>query len=153
MNQDLNWWIELAIRWTHVFAGIMWVGATYYFTWLDGRFVELEARAKKNPDDKNPEKLVWMVHSGGVYLVEEGKNPRVVSPTLHWSKWEAVTFCIRGFLLFRLMYSRGDRLVIFGDALFRLEAAIWLTVGMIRAAWLFYALLCKFCRNDIPGII
>ena len=47
MNQNLSWWIELAVRWTHVFAGIMWVGATYYFTWLDGRFVELESRSGK----------------------------------------------------------------------------------------------------------
>ena len=45
MDFHLNEFIELALRWAHVFAGIMWVGATYYFTWLDGRFVELEETA------------------------------------------------------------------------------------------------------------
>ena len=30
-------WINLLLRWTHVFAAILWVGTTYYFTWLDGQ--------------------------------------------------------------------------------------------------------------------
>ena len=25
------------MRWTHVFSAILWVGSTYYFTWLDGQ--------------------------------------------------------------------------------------------------------------------
>ena len=62
MNAFLNQWLELILRWVHVFAGIMWVGATFYFTWLDGRFTELEEHAQKNPDDKNPEKF------GATYL-------------------------------------------------------------------------------------
>lgn len=73
--------LNLILRWAHVFAGILWVGATYYFTWLDGRFVELEKKASQNPSDKNPEKLVWMVHSGGFYLVEKEKNPRLLPLT------------------------------------------------------------------------
>ena len=58
MHLDLYTWMEIALRWANVFAGIMWVGATYYFTWLDGRFTDLEKKAKANPDDKNPEKLM-----------------------------------------------------------------------------------------------
>jgi uncharacterized membrane protein len=153
MSQDFNWWLELAIRWTHVFAGIMWVGATYYFTWLDGRFNELEEKAKKNPGDKNSEKLVWMVHSGGFYLVEKGKNPRLQAQTLHWFKWEAAITWITGILLFSLMYYRGSMLVAFEDAPISLKAAIWLSLGMIAAAWVLYDLLWKFCRNEIAGLI
>ena len=152
MNQNLNWWIELAIRWTHVFAGIMWVGATYYFTWLDGRFTDLEEKAKKNSDDKNPEKLVWMVHSGGFYLVEKEKNPRLQAQTLHWFKWEAGITWITGFFLFGLMYYHGKLLVAFEDAPISLTAAIWLSLGMIVGAWVLYDLLWKFCRNEIAGI-
>ena len=63
---DFSQWLELALRWAHIFAGIMWVGATFYFTWLDGRFNELEKSEKAG--DKS-EKNVWMVHSGGFYLV------------------------------------------------------------------------------------
>jgi uncharacterized membrane protein len=152
MSHDFNWWIELAVRWTHVFAGIMWVGATYYFTWLDGRFTELEERAKRHPEEKNPEKLVWMVHSGGFYLVEKEKNPRLQAQTLHWFKWEAAVTWITGILLFILMYYRGSLLVAFEDAPISLKMAVWLSIGMIAAAWVLYDLLWKFCRNEIAGL-
>jgi uncharacterized membrane protein len=75
MNQDLNWWIELAIRWTHVFAGIMWVGATYYFTWLDGRFVELEEKAEKIPTTKTPRNSSgWSI--AAVFISSKRSNSR-----------------------------------------------------------------------------
>ena len=35
MNYVVREWLNLAVRWTHVFAAIMWVGQTYFFTWLD----------------------------------------------------------------------------------------------------------------------
>lgn len=152
MTHELNSWFELAIRWAHVFAGIMWVGATYYFTWLDGRFVELEEKAKANPDDKNPEKLVWMVHSGGFYLVEKIKQPAMLAHKLHWFKWEAGITWITGILLFILMYYRGNLLVPYEDALLSNKAAIGLSVGMILAAWVIYDLLWKFCKNEWLGI-
>ena len=50
MDPIVNEWIKLILRWVHVFAGIMWVGTTYFFTWLDGRFVELEEEAKAGGD-------------------------------------------------------------------------------------------------------
>ena len=59
------------MRWIHVFAAIMWVGQTYYFTWLDGQFGKLEAAKQAAGDGKAPE--LWMVHSGGFYTVEKQK--------------------------------------------------------------------------------
>lgn len=98
MNYTLQEWISLAFRWTHVFAGIMWVGATYYFTWLDRRF------HTSDPDE------VWMVHSGGFYRVTKTKTP---SPqhTLHWFKWEAMITWVSGLLLLILVYYIGGLLV------------------------------------------
>src|ERR1700704_4928142 len=98
-------WADLILRWTHVFAGILWVGTTYYFTWLDGRFSELEAGAREGgvglgttsiPQDKH----VWMVHSGGFYLVEKQKAPKVMPGKLHWFRWEAAITWLSGVLLF-----------------------------------------------------
>ena len=40
-------------------------------------------KTPKNPD-KEKEKYVWMVHSGGFYLVEKQKNPQLLTQTLHW---------------------------------------------------------------------
>jgi len=58
-------WLNIALRWTHVFAAIMWVGQTYFFTWLDHTF--------------HHERQVWMVHSGGFYVVDKQKEPKSCS--------------------------------------------------------------------------
>jgi len=153
MSSFWNQWLELALRWAHVFAGIMWVGATFYFTWLDGRFTALEDRARKNPDHKNPEKFVWMVHSGGFYLVEKQKNPQLMTQTLHWFKWEAGITWITGILLFALMFYHQGLLVNFEESPLSKAASIWLSLGMIAAGWASYDLVWKFCKNAILGII
>ena len=149
MESQIMDWLNLILRWAHVFAGIMWVGATYYFTWLDGQFVALEKRAAKNPGDKNPEKFV---HSGGFYLVEKEKNPRLLSQTLHWFRWEAGITWITGILLFGLMYYHGSMLVSFEDSPISQKAAIGLSLGMIAAGWVVYDLLWKFCKIEILGV-
>src|ERR1700694_5283840 len=90
LSYQLHEWLKLAFRWTHVFAAIMWVGQTYFFTWLDHTF--------------GSEKQVWMVHSGGFYIVDKQKKPELLSQTLHWFKWEAMFTFISGFLLLILVY-------------------------------------------------
>jgi uncharacterized membrane protein len=149
---DLKDWTELILRWTHVFAAIVWVGATFYFTWLDGRFTELEKKTKENPGAEQ-EKFVWMVHSGGFYLVEKQKNPQLLTQTLHWFKWEAATTWLTGMMLFAYMYYDHGLLVNFEDSPISKTAAIWLSLGMIVAAWVIYDLLWKFCRNYLVGVI
>ena len=85
LDPTLSEWLNLLFRWIHVFAGIMWVGTTYYFTWLDARLTEEEKAALNTGDVAS----VWMVHSGGFYVVERRKTPDLVSRTLHWFRWEA----------------------------------------------------------------
>jgi uncharacterized membrane protein len=143
-------WIELILRWSHVFAGIMWVGATYYFTWLDGRFVELEKKAEKG---ENAEKFVWMVHSGGFYLVEKQKRPQLMPQTLHWFKWEAAFTWITGFLLFGLLFYHGGYLTDLEGGALSKGAAIGLSFGLFIAGWVVYDLLWKFCKNEMVGVV
>ena len=28
-------WLQLLIRWVHLITGIAWIGASFYFVWLD----------------------------------------------------------------------------------------------------------------------
>ncbi|HYE16476.1 MAG TPA: urate hydroxylase PuuD [Pyrinomonadaceae bacterium] len=94
-------WLNLAARWFHVFAGILWVGTTFFFTWLDGRFTEEEKKAggKGEPGE------VWMVHSGGFYVVGKRKQPG--QRELHWFRWEAALTWLSGVVLLVLLYYIG----------------------------------------------
>src|SRR5579859_6067498 len=123
-------WLNLAIRWTHVFAGIMWIGQTYFFTWLDHRLHE-------EPD-------VWMVHSGGFYLVNKHGLDAMRSQKLHWFKWEAATTWLSGLALFILVYYMGG--------LFH-GRQVWTSVGLLVAAWIIYDLLWMTRINETAGAV
>jgi uncharacterized membrane protein len=155
MNFDFKEWLHLALRWTHVFAGILWVGTTYYFTWLDGRFVELE-KLSKDPDAKpgeESEKNIWMVHSGGFYRVEKQKVPNVMPEKLHWFRWEAFLTWLTGFLLFVIVYYHGGLMVEFEGSRITAHQAIGLSLGLILAAWVIYDLLwmSPLFKNEMLG--
>ncbi len=94
MNYTLHEWLNLSVRWFHVFAGILWIGATWYFTWLDRRF-----------HTTDPEE-VWMVHSGGFYRVQKLSKPSG-SHNLHWFKWEAALTWLSGIVLLIIVYYLG----------------------------------------------
>jgi uncharacterized membrane protein len=85
-------YVNLAFRWIHVFAAILWVGTTFFFTWLDGRL--------------SRQSQVWMVHSGGFYTVEK-KGPTVPAGALHWFRWEAAVTWFSGILLLGMVYHGG----------------------------------------------
>jgi uncharacterized membrane protein len=130
---DFMEWINLALRWTHIFAGIMWVGATYFFTWLDGRFTDL-LKAKTNEND------VWMVHSGGFYRVEKQKVPAVMPKTLHWFKWEAAITWLSGVLLLVYVYYYGGLMV---DETMNESTALAVGIGVLILSWPVYDFLWK----------
>jgi uncharacterized membrane protein len=152
MSPQMNEWIEMLLRWAHIFAGIMWVGATFYFTWLDGRFNELEKQADKG--DGKSEKNVWMVHSGGFYLVEKQKRPQMMPQTLHWFKWESFVTWFTGILLFGLMYYHGTKLIEFEDWPFSKGQAMAMSVGFLLGGWIVYDLLwSKVFKNELVGAV
>jgi uncharacterized membrane protein len=103
IDSTISEWLNLILRWIHVFAGIMWVGTTYYFTWLDARLSE-EEKAMANTGTAAQ---IWMVHSGGFYVVEKRKVPDLVSRTLHWFRWEAGTTWLSGMALLLLLFYMG----------------------------------------------
>jgi len=154
MNLEVKEWLHLLLRWGHVFAGILWVGTTYYFTWLDGRFTELEKQLKESATAKNPaEKQVWMVHSGGFYVVEKLKVPNVMPEKLHWFRWEALLTWLTGILLFALVYYHGGLLVSLEDARISPAAAVWLSVALLVASVPVYDLLWfRLVKNERLGV-
>jgi uncharacterized membrane protein len=135
LDPTLSEWLNLVFRWVHVFAGIMWVGTTYYFTWLDARLTEEEKAALNT--GVTPQ--VWMVHSGGFYVVERKKVPDLVSRTLHWFRWEAFTTWASGFALLVLIYYLGGGALIDPDVReLSTGVAVALGIGVILAGGFIY---------------
>lgn len=138
IDPTISEWLNLILRWVHVFAGIMWVGTTYYFTWLDARLTE-EEKAVANTGSA-PQ--IWMVHSGGFYVVEKRKVPDLLSRKLHWFKWEAGTTWLSGLALLVVVYYIGGGALVDRDVSeISIGGAIGVGVGLLVAAWLIYDLL------------
>src|SRR5438105_1782900 len=108
METSLQFWIEYLLRFSHLVAGIAWIGSSFYFIWLDSSFLPPEAPRR------NVEGEVFMVHGGFYYQVEKRKiYPGEIPKTLHWFKWEATLTWITGFFLFIVLYYfRGASLLV-----------------------------------------
>ena len=139
MNLDptISEWLNLIFRWVHVFAGIMWVGTTYYFTWLDARLTE-EEKAMANTGTPAQ---IWMVHSGGFYVVEKRKVPDELSRKLHWFRWEAGTTWLSGMALLLLMFYIGGGSGLLGDSEVSSGVAIAVGLGTLIVGWVAYDLM------------
>jgi uncharacterized membrane protein len=137
IDPTISEWLNLILRWIHVFAGIMWVGTTYYFTWLDARLSEEEKTTKNGGPAQ-----IWMVHSGGFYVVEKRNVPDLVSRTLHWFRWEAGTTWLSGMALMIVVYYIGGGALVDQDVLdISLRAAVGIGVGLLLVTWVVYDLL------------
>ena len=104
MDPYITDWLNLAIRFAHVITGIAWIGASFYFVWLDNH---LETPPQEKAD-KGISGDLWAIHGGGFYEVAKYKQAPPKMPTmLHWFKWEAYTTWITGFFLLALMFYVG----------------------------------------------
>lgn len=140
-------WLNIAARWIHIFAGIMWVGQTYFFTWLDGRFSEMIKAASGNPDAK-----VWMVHSGGFYLVDKQRKPHMMPHKLHWFKWEAAVTWLSGIVLLVVVYYIGGLMV---SEQREESASVLIGVAVLLLAWPAYDTLWRspLGKNEKIGVM
>lgn len=107
MTSSIREWMNLLVRWFHVFAAIMWVGQTYYFTWLDGQFGRLAKNAAGNPASSS----IWMVHSGGFYTVNRQTSLKVAPGQVRWFRWEALMTWLSGMVLLFLVYYSSSGLI------------------------------------------
>jgi uncharacterized membrane protein len=94
-------WLNLAFRWFHVVAGIAWIGASFYFIWLD-----LSLREPPQwKADQGVKGDLWAIHGGGIYEVAKyNLRPEVMPGKLHWFKWEAYSTWLSGTGLLIVMY-------------------------------------------------
>lgn len=112
LDPNLRDLLDLCARWVHLIAGIMWVGNSMLFNWLDRNLVKPEKGAPSMDGSTPPEMIegeIWMVHSGGFYQVEKKQlAPSQMPKMLHWFKWQSYTTWMSGILLLLLVYYVGN---------------------------------------------
>ncbi len=138
MTIDWGEWLNLAIRWFHLTAGIAWIGSSFYFVWLDNHLVP--------PKEGEATGEVWSVHGGGFYHKQKyAVAPAKMPEDLHWFKWEAYTTWITGFSLLVLIYWVGAESFLIDPAKAQLSqgAAIGIGAAALVVGWLVYDGLCR----------
>jgi uncharacterized membrane protein len=133
-------WLALFVRWFHVIAGIMWIGSSLFFHWLDS---SLE---KPDPPQEGLDGTLWMVHSGGFYDVKKKHlQPHEMPPVLHWFRFEALFTLLSGLVLLVLVYYLGGGAYLLDRSVSDLTVpqAAGLTVGLLAGGWVVYDLLCS----------
>ena len=136
-------WLNLLVRWLHVITGVAWIGASFYFIWLDGH---LDPPQDPTDDEKGVGGEVWSVHGGGFYHAQKYKvSPAEIPERLHWFKWEAYTTWLSGIFLTALVYWYGAEVFLIDRSVADLSApmAVGIAIAFIAGGWLVYDLLCK----------
>ena len=140
MDPFWNEWLNLLVRWIHITAGVAWIGASFYFNWLEGN---LDRRPPK------PERIagdIWSVHGGGFYHAQKYEvAPEQLPETLHWFKWEAYTTWLSGFALLLIVFYLNPGIYLLADNPLHLSnpAAMAIGIGSLAGGWLAYDLLCR----------
>lgn len=136
-------WLNLLGRWLHMIVGIAWIGASFYFVWLDNH---LETPKQQSDLDKGVGGEVWSVHGGGFYHAQKYKvAPAVLPANLHWFKWEAYTTWITGMFMMAVIYWYGAEFYLIDASVANLSKpfAIVLSMAVIVQGWIVYDVLCR----------
>src|SRR6267142_529431 len=88
MSESVMTGMNIAFRWLHVVAGVMWIGHLYFFNFVN-------AQLAKTYDADSKKKVI----------------PELMPRALYWFRWGAAWTWISGIMLFGLVYSMGGVLV------------------------------------------
>ena len=133
-------WLNIVIRVMHVTFGIAWIGASFYFVFLEN--------ALNRTEDVRDELAgnLWAIHGGGFYYLEKYKvAPKTIPKHLHWFKYEAYFTWLSGFcLLFVVYYFNASAFLIDKNVLdIKPLTGVAIGIGSFIVAWVLYDILCK----------
>jgi uncharacterized membrane protein len=137
-------WFNLILRWLHVITGIAWIGASFYFVFLDASLVAPTDAALL---EKGVGGELWAVHGGGFYNPQKYLGaPKRLPQHLHWFYWESYATFLTGFALFTALYLfQADTFLIDPRVHAWARApAIAGALAFLVAFWVGYDALCRW---------
>ncbi|RFA24475.1 hypothetical protein CAI21_21485 [Alkalilimnicola ehrlichii] len=150
MEAHLYEWGNLLLRWLHVIAGVAWIGASFYFNWLENN---LEREGDK---PRGVGGTLWAIHGGGFYYLQKYQvAPERLPERLHWFKWEAYYTWITGFLLLVVVYYLNASTTLIDPSvapLSPLQASL-IGIGVLIASWFVYDGLCRSPLAQRPALL
>jgi uncharacterized membrane protein len=139
---------DLVIRWVHLIAGIMWIGNSMLFNWLD--------RNLEKPENAPPgyQGNIWLIHSGAFYDVHKKLlRPNEMPKVLHWFKYQNLTTWVSGILLLFVVYYAGGASLLVDPSVRALApgVAIAISFTFIVGSWYFYDTLFRSPLGKRPA--
>lgn len=141
MSPHVIEWSNLVVRWIHIIVGIAWIGASFYFVWLENHL----ERGKPGQKEGIAGDL-WAIHGGGFYYLEKyAVAPKKLPETLHWFKWEAYATWLSGVTLLTIVYYLNVDAYMIDANVADLSAAqaIGIGLGSMLGGWIVYDVLCR----------
>jgi uncharacterized membrane protein len=127
--------LDLVFRWMHLIAGIMWIGNSLLWNWIDRNLV--------STGEEGIQGEIWLLHSGAFYRMEKDLTGWDRARTLHWFKWQAYTTWLTGAALLVVVYYASGGALLIDPAVRDLTPtqAVAIAAGTIVGAWLAYDLV------------
>ena len=137
---DISKWIQILLRWGHVFFAILWVGTSFTFNYLDNKLA-------KNLKEEDIEADGILQHSGYYYKLTRYRGvPTEVSKNVFiWKYTSYLTFLSGIALLILIYYVNADILMVDKRVNENISTfvAIAISVFSIIGSWLIYDFICK----------
>ena len=137
---DISKWIQVLLRWGHVFFAILWVGTSFTFNYLDNKL-------PKNLKEEGIEASGILQHSGYYYKLTRfhGAPMEVPKNVILWKYTAYLTFLSGIALLITIYYMNADILMIDKRVNENISAIMAITISVLSivGSWIVYDFICK----------
>ncbi|HMC35122.1 MAG TPA: urate hydroxylase PuuD [Myxococcales bacterium] len=126
-GDSMNEWLNVIFRWTHLAAGVMWIGHLWFFNFVN-------AQLAKTYDPDSRKKVL----------------PELMPRALYWFRWGAAYTWITGILLLFLVYWFGG-VMVNPEQKMGPHAAGGIGLVLIVVGFFVYDVLWKSLKNEKAG--
>ena len=137
---DISKWIQILLRWGHVFFAILWVGTSFTFNYLDNKL-------PKNLKEEDIEASGILQHSGYYYKLTRFHGAPTEAPknVILWKYTSYLTFLSGAALLIIIYYMNADILMIDKRVNENISVIMAITISVLSivGSWIVYDFICK----------